>query len=416
MEFPRVARVRVKMPSAPLTDVAGEVRKQIHRLLDGAVAGSHVAVAVGSRGINNLLTIVAAAVEELKGRGLHPFIVPAMGSHGGATAAGQAEVLASYGITEAALGVPVRSSMEVRLLGHTPEGLPVYCDANAAGADAVLLINRVKPHTDFHGEHESGLVKMLAIGLGKRDGAELLHSYGAGGLRDMMPRVAREMLRHLPVLGGLAIVEDAYDRTARVEGLKPAEFETVEKELLAQARELMPALPFSRLDVLVVQEMGKNLSGTGMDTNMIGRIRIGGQEDPPAPAISRIVALDLTPDSHGNGLGVGLADVITRRLYDRIDLATTYANVITTGFLERGFIPITVPTDREAVTVALKTCGRRVKSEEARLAVIKNTLDIGEILVSAGLGEEVAQSPNLEFLGPWEPLLFDGSGALQTRL
>ncbi len=410
--FPRLVRAALKFPASQLTDIPGTIATEFRKIQHNIRPGQRIALAVGSRGIANIALMVKNLVDLVREAGGEPFIIPSMGSHGGATAAGQREVLASYGITEETMGIPILSDMATVVVAHTPGGLPVYVDTHAARADGIILLNRIKAHTDFHGPLESGLMKMIAIGLGKRAAAELLHSYGAGGLAELMPEVARTGLAHLPILMGFAVLENAYDQTARIIGLLPGEMEEREKELLVESKAMLPALPFPVLDVLVVREMGKNLSGTGMDTNITGRVRIRGQADVPTPDIARVVALDLTEESHGNALGIGTADVVTKRLVDKMDMETTYANVITTGFLERGFIPIIQPDDAHAIQVAMKTCGRPVPPAEVRLVVIKNTLEIGEIYISEGLLAEAAGNANVEILSAPHPMVFDASGNL----
>lgn len=416
MGFPRLFKIAQTFPAPEVEDLEAAVRSEFARVNPNIRPGSRVCLTVGSRGIYGMADIVRYAVDEVKNRGGQPFIVPAMGSHGGATAEGQRAVLAGYGITQAAVGAPVLSSMDVVVLGQTPDGVQVHVDANAAGADAIILINRVKPHTDFSGEIESGLMKIMAIGLGKQKGAETIHSYGIYGLKVVIPHVARAVLARLPAVMGLAILENAHDRIADVVGIHPSQLEEEEKKLLVRARALLPSLPARVLDVLVVQEMGKNISGVGIDPNITGRIRINGQPDREEATISRIVALDLTPESHGNGLGMGVADVITRRLLAKVDLKITYANVITSTFLERGFIPITAENDQEAIAIAIKTCGRRIDPTEARLVQIRNTLEIGEVYVSESILPEVASRDNVRILAGPEAMTFDEGGNLLNQI
>ncbi|GAW93788.1 lactate racemase domain-containing protein [Calderihabitans maritimus] len=414
--FPRVVKIKQRFDTPKLDDVEGRVEAEIAKVRDRIRPAARIAVAVGSRGIRNLQKIVATVVNKIKEAGGEPFIIPAMGSHGGATVEGQKEVLASYGITEDALGVPVVSNMATVQIGETARGIPVFFDRVAAEADGIVVINRVKPHTDFHGRVESGLLKMLAIGLGKQKGAEMIHSYGIAGLRELIPQAANVILKKMPVLFGLAILENAEDDTADIVALRAEEIEAQEPVLLERARLLMPRLPVQRLDVLVVEEMGKNISGVGLDPNITGRIGIRQQRDAEAPIISRVVVLDLTEESHGNALGMGLADVITRRFRNKVDLSTTYANVITSGFLERGFIPLVMPSDQEAIDLALRTCGRRVEPATARLMLIKNTLELGELYVSTALLPEVEQNPQVEILEGPVPLIFNEDGELIIRI
>jgi len=343
--------------------------------------GERIAITAGSRGIANIAIILRAIVDAVRDVGGEPFIVPAMGSHGGATAEGQLEVLASYGITEGRMGAPVISSMETVILGHTEDGVPCYMDRNAAEADGVILANRVKPHTDFSAPVESGLLKMLSIGLGKHVQAQTIHAYGARGLREYMPRIARRILDTGKVRGGLAIVEDSYDDTAHLEWVSPANMERREPELLRMSSDMMARLPLSQIDLLIVDRMGKNISGTGMDTNVIGRLCIPGESDPPSPRIRYILACSLTEESHGNALGIGLADLTTQRLVDKIDYRAMNANVITTSFIARGAVPIALPNDKAAIDTAIQ-CLWGVKPSDAKVVRISDTAHLASIAVS----------------------------------
>ena len=394
-------------PGEGIPDIEAAVAEEFSRPgapFRGIRPGARIAVAVGSRGIANLARIVRAAVRELSARGALPFVIPAMGSHGGATAEGQREVLAGYGITEAGVGAPVVSSLAVVELPAAPDGTRVYMSRDAWGSDGVLLVNRVKPHTDFHGIHESGLVKMAVIGLGKHAQALEIHSHGVAGLRERILPAARVVLGTGKVWGGLGIVENAREepeilRLVSGEGLPEAD-----RELLERARELQPRLPVDDLDVLLVDEMGKDVSGVGMDSNVIGRMRVRGQEEPERPRISSVAVFDLTEVSHGNALGVGLADVITLRLRDRIDLGATFENVVTSGFLERGKIPLSADTDRAAVEIALRGASVRDLSR-ARILRIRNTLRLGEVWASDALLPELTGREGVEITGERAPLL-----------
>ena len=409
MNFPPLTPIRRRYDHPRIVDVEAEVERELARVPlargDGrqlAPAGLTVAIAVGSRGIANLALIVRAVARGLKARGHHPFVVPAMGSHGGATAEGQRLVLAGYGVTEEYAGVPIRSSMETVELSDGGIGNRVFTDREAASADATVVINRVKPHTDFHGVVESGLLKICVLGLGKEAQAREIHSFGIAGLRERILPTARQIISHGNIALGLAIVENARDETMVIRAIAPDRFEVEERELLELARSHMPSLPFERLDLLVIDEMGKDVSGTGLDPNLIGRIRVPGQPEPEGPAIGSIVVTDLTDASHGNAIGVGLADVITRRLSDKIDPTVTYANVVTSTFLERGKIPVVAGSDREAVDIALRTCGRAAlfeRGEVPRIARIRNTLHAAELLVSAPLLAELRDRPDIEVIG-----------------
>jgi hypothetical protein len=414
-QYPRLLPVRQRLDSRPLTDIRAAVHQAVEAVLPvGRLErGRTVALTAGSRGIGNIGVILTAAVEAVRGRGLEPFIVPAMGSHGGATAEGQAALLAeTYGLTEAAMGCPIRSSMEVVELGRTPEhDLPVYLDAHAARAGGILVINRVKAHTDFTGPWESGLMKMIAIGLGKRAQAESIHAYGAWGLRELIPEVARAKLHLAPILGGLAILEDGYDQTAEIVGLPGARIEADEPELLLRSKRSLARLPFDELDLLIVDRIGKEISGTGLDPNVIGRRRIAGEPELETPRIERILLRDLTEESHGNGIGIGLADLITRRLYDRIDWEVTNTNSLVSGFTERSHVPPICPTDRAALDTALFLLRKR-PADLVKLVRIRDTLHLEHLLVSESLLPLVGEHPDLEPLGPPDELRFDSTGSL----
>ncbi len=376
--------------------------------------GRRVAITAGSRGINRIHETLAAVVRRVRDYGGVPFIVPAMGSHGRATAEGQVQMLAELGVTEASVGAPIEATMDVVELGRLPNGMPVYQDRIAAAADAIVVVNRVKPHTDFIGDIESGLSKMTVIGLGKRKLADTVHRYGIEGLRDLMPEAARFIVRHSPIALGLAVLENAHDEVAEIVGVPALEIGGPrEAALLARARNMMARIPFEEIDVLVVDEMGKNISGAGLDTNIIGRMRIFGLPDRPTPRIRMIAVLDLTKESHGNGTGIGLADVTTRRLAEQLDFEAVYMNGITSGIggLVRCFIPIVAPNDRAAIMTALRCCGRP-DTENARMVRIKNTLKIGEMDVSESLLGEKVQGVAMTPVSEPFRLPFGGEGRL----
>lgn len=412
-KFPGMVKIQQKFEAPSLDNVARKLRDGIARsgLKERLKANDEVAVTAGSRGIANITQITATIVEELKKLGARPFIVPAMGSHGGATAEGQIEVLASYGITEDSVGAPIRSSMEVAKVGEIKDHVPVFMDKIALGSDAIVAINRIKPHTSFRGPFESGLMKMLAIGLGKHKGASLVHSFGSRGLREMVPEAARVMMREANFILGVGILENAYDETARIVVLAPEEFEREEPRLLDQARRLMPRLPFDDIDILVVDEIGKNISGTGMDTNIIGRLLMRGEKEFEKPEINKIIVLDVTPSSHGNAIGVGLADITTRKLINKIDYHAMYTNVLTSGFLNRSFVPLTCETDKEAIATAIGTF-RREDPEELKVMRIRNTLQIQRLYISGSLLQEARTRDDIQILGEMKPMRFDPQGHL----
>lgn len=381
-ELPRLARFRRRLPSAALADVGAAVERALaDTFRAGEVAGRRIAVGLGSRGVANYALAARRVVDWLRRRGAEPFIVPAMGSHGGATAAGQRAVLAGWGITPQAMGVPIRATMEAVELGSAGEpAVRVFMDRNAWQADAVLVVNRVKPHTDFHGPVESGLIKMAVIGLGKRAGAEAVHFHGVHGLAHLIRPAFDLVLASGKLLGGVALVEDGREQTAAVRAARGADIPAREAECLALARRGMAALPLERIDLLVVDEIGKEISGTGMDTNVIGRIGIAGVAEPAAPQVRRIVVLGLSAASHGNALGIGLADVTTSRCRQQVDHAVTNANVLTSTFLERGRMPLVAASDGEALRWAVRTCG--TAAPEAAAVRIRNTLALETLLLS----------------------------------
>lgn len=412
MDLPMMVRVRQRLYDRVLADLDRVVVQQVEQGLAGRVGpGQQIAIAVGSRGVANVARIARGTAEAIRRVGAVPFVVPAMGSHGGATAAGQVAVLESLGVTETFVGCPIRSSMEVVQIGSTDDGMPVYLDRNAASADGIVVINRVKKHTDFHGELESGLMKMTCIGLGKKAQADLVHSYGARGLRKYIPLVARVTLARAPILLGVATLENGYEQTAEIVVFPANEIEAGEKRLLRKNKRTYPGLPFDDLDVLVVDRIGKEISGTGMDTNVIGRIRIPGEPEPARPRIRTIVALSLTEASHGNAVGVGLADLISKRLRDQLDEGATAVNVITSGFLDRGKVPLTLPDDRTAIETALSRLPPAAR-QRPRLVRILDTLHVAEFDVSEALLDEVAAHPRLRIIGAPRPLSFDPTNTI----
>lgn len=413
MQFPRMTKVKQRFAATALDDVAASVRQTLAEAgLQAAIqSGQRIAVSSGSRGIANISLITRTVVDCVKEAGGNPFLLPAMGSHGGANPAGQKEVLASYGIDEKSMGCPVEATMDVIEVGRLADDTPVLLNRLAWEADGVILINRIKPHTSFRGRFESGLMKMMTIGLGSHKGATIAHSQGAEGLARLIPAWGAEILAKAPIRLGLAIVENAYEQTSHVEALRPEQFTSREPHLLEQARTTMPRIMVQGVDVLIVEEMGKNISGTGMDTNVVGRMLLPGVKEPDSPGVARIVALNITDESHGNANGVGLADIITRRFYERIDFKATYANVFTTTFLNRANIPVIMESDRDAIAAAIDV-QRLEKTQSARVVRIKNTLDIGEIEVSETLWREFANHPDLEQAGELEEMGFDDEGRL----
>lgn len=406
-EVPDVVPVRRhRGPLPAVADVAAEATRALEPLRDRITPGDSVAVTAGSRGIHDIATVVRATVDWLTAVGAKPFVVPSMGSHGGATADGQLAVLADLGVTEQSMGAPVVATMDTVVVGHRPDGTPVHHDAAAADADGIILVNRVKPHTDFHGPLESGLGKVLAIGLGNHRGAQSLHAGGVANLATAIGEAARVILDRGKVLGGLGIVENAHERTAAIGLVESEEIAGPgETKLLEQAREMLGRLPFDRLDVLVVDVMGKDKSGTGMDTNVLGRCWVPGVPEFDSPQITAVTVHGLTSGSHGNAAGIGMADVIPLSLLECIDLPATYVNSLTsgTGGLRRSRLPMLMADDAATVLAALAMSGVRDPGQ-VRLARIPDTLSPDHLLVTRALLEEVEAHPELEVLGDPVPL------------
>jgi hypothetical protein len=420
LPMPKMVPIRQKFPRIEIANLEMEVSK-LYRDFSAKSRikpGAKIAITVGSRGIYGIDLIIKALIKELKIQGARPFIIPAMGSHGGATAEGQIQVLNQLGITEEAMEVPIISSMEVIEIGQLDNGMPVMVDKNALNSDGIIVVNRIKPHTGFKGEFESGLLKMMAIGLGKHKGASLAHQFGLGAFPELLPQLGQVVMEKAPILFGLAIIENAYDKTAILEFIDKDNLIAREKELLLKAKELLPRLYVSDVDVLIVQEMGKEISGPGIDPNITGRSPSSAfkKEYVSAPDIKRIVILELTEKTKGNANGMGIGDVITRRFFDKINFDYTYANTITATVLEASKIPIIMPTDYEAIQVALRTCNG-VKHPESKIIWIKNTLQLEYIFVSETYLEEIKTKPQIEILGkpvPW-PFSQDGRLEIQTK-
>lgn len=408
MELPKFVKVQQLFPAKSIEDVQGELTRTLRAFGLGRRIrpGMRVAITAGSRGISDMVKVLSTLVAELAALGAEPFIVPAMGSHGGATAQGQLEVLAGYGITEHTMGVPILSSMETVELGQTPSSIPVHMDKFAYGADATVVVNRIKAHTAFRGRIESGLCKMIAVGLGKQEGAETLHSHGLG---ESIPEAAKLALEKANIALGVGLVENAFHRTCKLAVVAPEDMHPTDEGLLKLANEHFPRVPFQELDVLIVDWMGKNISGGGMDYNVIGMWRrLGGER---VPNYERVVVLNLTPESHGNALGVGAADMIPRTLYRQIDFAATYANVLTANALPVGKIPVVLKNDREVIQEALRTSFPR---GGPRMVRIRSTLDLDKLYVSEGLLPEVESNPRLKAMGELESLGFDARGKLES--
>lgn len=407
--LPRMTRVRQNLPDDHLPDVAAAVREALRSggLAHRVTPGQRVAITAGSRGIVDIATVVKTVAEELRAIGAEPFVVPAMGSHGGATVEGQRAILAEYGITEAEIGAPILATMDTVVVGTLDDGTPCYLDRNAHEADAIVVVGRVKAHTAFRSDIESGLCKMVAIGLGKQRGAETIH---ARGLKDTIPAVARVSLGTGKIALGLGLVENAYHKLHTVRATGPDGFHATDRDLLTLANSLLPRVPFDELDLLIVDELGKNISGSGMDYNIVGMWRrIGGEK---RPFYKRIAVLNITHQSEGNGLGVGIADFTTRRLFDQLDLQKTYMNGLTAGALDAIRIPVVLASDRECLEVALKSANA---GDAPRVVWIRNTLDLQEMLVSEALLDKVRATPTLAVEGAPDALAFAGDGTLSRE-
>jgi Lactate racemase N-terminal domain len=417
MSFPTIARVRRSYQQPELADVSATTVSAIHesRVVGRLKPASRIAITVGSRGIAAIARIVRATAEALRALEFDPFVVAAMGSHGGGTADGQRSLLRELGVTEDSVRCPIRTEMDTVVLGTNSFGLPIHFDRNAIEADGIVLLNRIKPHTSFTGRYESGLLKMLTVGLGKRQGAAQVHKLGLPGLRALIPEVGAFLLGRVPVVLGLAILENARDQTARIVAVKPEDLLEAEPQLLEQSRALMARLPFDQIDVLVVGELGKNYSGTGMDPNVIGRQRVETMPDLPKPVITRIAVLDLSVETRGNALGIGLADLTTERLVRGIDPTPMRVNSMTSNFLSRARVPLALPADGDVIASCLDTCWR-ISRDQARMVLIPNTLEISSFWISPPLVDEVEAHPELSLETQFRPIPFDERGNLEQEL
>ncbi len=415
-QYPKIFRVRQHFPRQRVDDVPAAVHQQLAQLnLERRIRpGQRVAITAGSRGIVGIDRITRAIVQWIQRLQAQPFIVPAMGSHGGGTAEGQLRVLEGYGITESFCGCPIRSTMETVVVCHTEEGIPVHFDRFAMAADHVVVCNRVKPHTELCGTFESGLMKMMLIGLGKHRGATIYHAaFQDYGFDRIVQSVAGQVLRKCRIAAGVAIVENAYDETARIEAVAPEDFAAREAELLQLARQWLPRLPFVKVDVLLLDQIGKDISGAGLDTNVVGRK--AAVADGTTPRVKRIVARDLTAASHGNAIGIGMADFCLARLAKKIDSESTRINGVTSGRLEAARVPITLESDRDILDSVLQTIGL-TPPEDARLLWIRNTLDVQEVECSAAYLAEAQGREDLEILRPPSELPLDDHGHLPRSM
>lgn len=409
----RMIPVRQKFPASPAVDVRAALRRDFRPAVK---PGARIAVGAGSRGISNLAAVVGEVVAILKDAGAKPFIVPAMGSHGGATPEGQVQILSEFGVTEAALGVPIHASMETVQLGTTEDGVPVRFGKAALESDGIVVINRVKPHTDFGGTLGSGIVKMIAIGFGKQAGAAAYHAAASRlGMERVIRTVSKVVLPKVPILAAVALLEDTFHATARVIVLRADEVEAREEEIQAEARRLMPKLPFDDIDLLIVDRLGKNISGAGMDPNITGRGVHGYSsklsEHTSKPVIHRLYVRDVTPESHGNAIGIGMADFTTTRLVRQIDAAATGMNALTSLSINSFKIPIAFENDRDAIPRALGSVPL-ADGRAHRVVRILDTLNLGTVEVSDSYAAELPKRPDLEVLGPAREIVFDAAGNL----
>ena len=414
--IPKMVRIRQNFDRThiPVEDIASTVQKELDREdLGGKIKpGMKIAITCGSRGMTNNALMARAMVDFVKSKGAEPYIVAAMGSHGGATAEGQAQILRDYGITEEAMGCPVKSSMETVQAGLSGvRNQPVFVDKNASEADGILLFNRIKPHTSFRGPYESGLMKMMAIGLGKQKGAESIHHQSPAIMHELVEEYGRTILENCPVLGGIAVVENAYDDTYLIKGLTPQEIIDEEPKLKEISYRTIAKLLFDKCDVLVVDKIGKNISGDGMDPNISGRFVLP-QYCSGGIDAEKVVVLDITDETHGNAQGIGLAEVTTRRLVNRMKLEMTYPTGVTNTFLHLMKIPMIMDNDREALQLALMCCPEAEDHDHMKLIRIPNTAHIGEIEISEGLLPLAKANPNIEILTDLYDLPFDGQGNL----
>lgn len=409
--IPNMVKVRQEFDRTRLEDVAAEVRKCLDRreILVNLRPGMTVAVAVGSRGISNHALIVRETVRFLREHGARPFIVSSMGSHGGATAEGQRTILEGYGIREEYCGCPVKAGTDCALIGYTGDGSPVYIDRYAAEADGIVLVNRIKPHTAFRGPYESGLMKMMAIGLGKQKGAETCHAAGFENMAENIPRFAAAVLKNCNILAGIAILENAYDETREVIALTADEIPAQEPELLERAKRYMPRILVDHVDLLVVGQIGKNFSGDGMDPNIAGtfatKCASGGLNT------KRVAVLDISDESHGNGVGFGMADVSTRRAYEKFDFEMSYPNALTCLVSQVVKVPMIFDSDQLCLKAGIKLCAG-IEHRNAKVVYIHNTLKLGEIYISANLVPQAEAIEGVTVAGEEQPMEFDGNGNL----
>ena len=412
VRLPRMVRIRQIFDNSCIKEPKETILNELNQKgLSGCnnLAGKRIAITVGSRGIPNLSEIVLTTIEWLKDKGAHPFIVPAMGSHGNASAEGQTEIVNSYGITEESMGVPILSSMDTVQIGCLDDGTPVFCDRFAAEADGLVIMNKIKPHTDFKGKYESGLAKMMAIGLGNNKGASMFHMMGMDSFSVRLPKLAEIFLKELPILFGIAVVQNAFDDLCVLEVIPPSQFMQREAELLDYAKARMGKFKFDDIDVLVIDEIGKNISGSGMDPNGVGRNISGNIHG--ILNVQKVFVRSLTKETHHIGTGISLADITTRRCLNTVDISATWANVITATVIRGGAMPMYMDDDKTALSVAIRTCNG-IDYENARVVRIKNTLELTEIEVSEAFVGELKDRADVQIISAPYEMQFDQDGFL----
>ena len=412
----RIARLKREFPNRSLADPDGSLRKKLdlHLSANRSLREKRIAVTVGSRGIDHLPEVVSLVITLLKEHGAQPFIVPAMGSHGGATADGQACMLATLGVDEKSVGAPVRSTMETVVIDEVEaagKSWPVHMDRFAAEADGIVVLNRIKSHTDFSSEYESGLSKIMTVGLGKENGANAVHGHGTLGLKHAVPVMARTIVQKKSVVAGIGLVEDAQHRLAHIEVIPAHAIHSREPELLRLAKQWAADLPVDALDGLIISRIGKEISGTGIDTNVVGRRKVIGEEDLPKPVIGLIGVCDLTEHSHGNATGIGIADLTTAQVASKMDSAITTRNVVASTALERGKLPPVLSCDCEMIDV-MKSLLKRRGIADPRIMFIRDTLTLDEFNVTAPLVDELCARQDISTLESLHELTFDQTGQL----
>lgn len=411
VKLPKMVKVHQKFEDNGIKDIPAVIKSEMSKpqISKEVKPGQSIAITVGSRGIANIALITKEVIKAVKELGGNPFIVPAMGSHGGATAEGQKEMLAGYGVTEELMGAPIKSSMEVKMIGYNEDGKPTYIDKYAAEADGIIVVGRIKPHTAFRGEYESGLFKMLTIGLGKHKGAETCHAEGFKNMGHNVPAFARAIMENSNILFGIGIIENAFDETCKIVALTKEEIPVEEPKLLLEAKSLMPRIMFDKFDILIVDQIGKNFSGDGADPNITATYctpyASGG------PEFTRYIVLDLSDETHGNAIGAGMAHFTTKRLFDKADFDATYPNSLTSRVPDGGAMPMVLKSDKLAVQAAIYTCSEMI-GEEPRIVRIPNTSHISYIYISEALIEEAKTNPNIEILEEPKEFDFDGEGNL----